>query len=201
MENGFKKKEELFNAALKEFSEQGFQNASLNNILKQAKVSKGVFYHYFENKDALYLNITGALFEKKKAFIIGKMTPMDMSGDIFHILRTSITLGLEFGASNPEYAKFSSMLMRERGNEIFIKVMNKYNVNNDAYVSSLIQKGISNGSIRSDLSIEFVMRMITYLLDHINEVLDTKGLDDYKSKVDELLSFMESGFKAENKMS
>lgn len=195
MESGFKKREALFDAAVKEFGAHGFQNASLNTILKEAKVSKGVFYHYYENKDTLYLEITGQLLEKKKAFIMEKLKPEDTQGDIFHILRKSMSLGFEFGNANPLFAKFSGMLMRERGTLIFEKVMTRYNVGNDAYVSSLIRQGIANGNIRKDVSFEFSLRMITYMLDHINEILDTQGVEDYQSKVDELFLFLESGLR------
>jgi AcrR family transcriptional regulator len=30
---------------------KGIENTSLNNLLSEAKISKGFFYHYFENKD------------------------------------------------------------------------------------------------------------------------------------------------------
>lgn len=197
MESGFKKREALLNAAVKEFGANGFQNASLNTILKEAKVSKGVFYHYYENKDALYLEITGQLLEKKKLFIMERLKPEDMQGDIFHILRKSMSLGFEFGNANPLFAKFSGMLMRERGTPIFEKVMTRYNVGNDVYVSSLIRQGIANGNIRKDVSFEFSLRMITYMLDHINEILDTQGVEDYQSKVDELFMFLESGLRGQ----
>lgn len=195
MESGFKKKEALFDAAVREFGEHGFQNASLNTILQQAKVSKGVFYHYYENKDALYLEITGILLDKKKTFIIEKLQPGDLEGDIFHILRKSMSLGFEFGSANPDFSKFSGMLMRERGNPIFDKVMSHYNVNNDTFVSGLIKTGMRNGNIRTDLSYEFAFRMITYMLNHINEILDTQSIEDYQGKVDELFLFLESGLR------
>jgi len=71
----------------------------------------------------LYLELTGLLLEQKKAFIMGKFMATDLESDIFHIVRKSMVLGFEFAASHPEMAKFSSMLMRERGTDIFKKVM------------------------------------------------------------------------------
>ncbi|MCP5074398.1 MAG: TetR/AcrR family transcriptional regulator [Rhodobacteraceae bacterium] len=48
------KREKLFGQALKEFSAQGFKNASLNRIISAMGMSKSSFYHYFENKADLY---------------------------------------------------------------------------------------------------------------------------------------------------
>ena len=49
------KRNALINAGFEEFSIHGKDRASLNNILKKSKLSKGVFYHYFESKDDLYV--------------------------------------------------------------------------------------------------------------------------------------------------
>ncbi|WP_379161539.1 TetR/AcrR family transcriptional regulator [Paenibacillus sp. sgz5001063] len=49
------KKDRIINAALKEFALKGYQNASTNEIVKEAEISKGLLFHYFNNKKDLYL--------------------------------------------------------------------------------------------------------------------------------------------------
>lgn len=44
----------IINAAYEEFAKYGESKASLNKILKSAGLSKGVFYHYFTDKDELF---------------------------------------------------------------------------------------------------------------------------------------------------
>lgn len=46
---------QLMNSAIKLFSTQGFKSASVDDICKDAGVSKGAFYHHFESKQALFL--------------------------------------------------------------------------------------------------------------------------------------------------
>ena len=48
------KVERIINAAYEEFTCYGKDKASLNKILKTAGISKGVFYHYFEDKEMLF---------------------------------------------------------------------------------------------------------------------------------------------------
>lgn len=48
------KVERIINAAFEEFGKYGEKKATLNNILKSASLSKGVFYHYFKNKEDLH---------------------------------------------------------------------------------------------------------------------------------------------------
>ena len=49
--------ERIKQAALEEFSEKGFQGASLRQIVKQAGVTTGAFYGYFSSKEALFASI------------------------------------------------------------------------------------------------------------------------------------------------
>lgn len=49
------KQNRILNAAMKEFSLKGYDNASTNEIVKNAKISKGLLFHYFSNKKQLFL--------------------------------------------------------------------------------------------------------------------------------------------------
>lgn len=48
------KKNRIIEAAIKEFSAQLYEKASINQIIKEADISRGSFYQYFEDKDDLY---------------------------------------------------------------------------------------------------------------------------------------------------
>lgn len=49
-------------AAIQEFNSQGYFKTSLNRICKYGQFSKGIVYHYFENKDQLYLACVNECF-------------------------------------------------------------------------------------------------------------------------------------------
>jgi AcrR family transcriptional regulator len=49
------KRERIINAALEEFAQRGYRNASTNEIVKKANISKGLLFHYFNNKKNLFL--------------------------------------------------------------------------------------------------------------------------------------------------
>jgi len=48
------KRERIINSALEEFSKNGFEKASTNEIVKNANISKGSLFHYFGNKQQLF---------------------------------------------------------------------------------------------------------------------------------------------------
>ncbi len=49
------KKKRILDACVEEFSRNGYTNASTNNIVRNAGISKGILFHYFGNKKSLYL--------------------------------------------------------------------------------------------------------------------------------------------------
>ena len=48
------KKERLINASIEEFSNNLYNNASINRIIKNARIPRGSFYMYFKDKEDLY---------------------------------------------------------------------------------------------------------------------------------------------------
>ena len=47
----------ILEAALTEFANKGYKKASTNTIVREAKVSKGLLFHYFISKKDLYIYI------------------------------------------------------------------------------------------------------------------------------------------------
>ncbi len=56
-------KSKILKAALKLFEKKGYVGASVNDILKEAGVTKGSFYHYFQSKDDLLFLIHDEFIE------------------------------------------------------------------------------------------------------------------------------------------
>lgn len=54
-EKNKKSREHILSHAFTEFAMQGYVGASINSICKNGKISKGLLYHYYLDKDTLYL--------------------------------------------------------------------------------------------------------------------------------------------------
>lgn len=57
-------KEKIILAALKEFSEKGYRDSSMRVIAKNAGIVMGNIYRYFENKEALFNNTVGPVYNQ-----------------------------------------------------------------------------------------------------------------------------------------
>lgn len=58
-------------SALREFGEKSYAEASLNTICSEGTLSKGIIYHYFKDKDELYLACVKDCFDALTAYLSG----------------------------------------------------------------------------------------------------------------------------------
>ena len=58
------KKDNLISSAIKEFSENSYNNASINKIINRIKLPRGSFYMYFSDKEDLYTYIIKSYLNK-----------------------------------------------------------------------------------------------------------------------------------------
>ena len=73
------KRQRILEAAAQAFAASGFENASLNQILDAAGISKGAAYYYFDDKADLFATVVGhyfgVVFEQVPAdFFVGTTT-------------------------------------------------------------------------------------------------------------------------------
>ena len=70
-------KERILAAAIEEFKEHGYANASIRNIANNAEISLGNIYRYFANKEALYFAVINPFMESDKQSIESEFTFVD----------------------------------------------------------------------------------------------------------------------------
>lgn len=198
-ETSFEHSEALLEAALAEFAERGYAQASINRILARAGMSKGQFYYHFKNKEALYLALIGLLIERKRVHLKEVMQPRELQQDLFSILALQIRLGLDFAQRHPEVSRFAESFAREQGKPIYTKALKRFNFIGDAAMGDLIERAYRAGELRNDLPLPFVKRLVAFLFTHAVEVcgLANASADETEQNLNQLMSFIRSGVAAE----
>jgi len=67
------RKQRLIEAAISEFCTFGYEEGSLNRILKQAGMSKSSFYYYFDDKLDVFLEVA----RQARSHVLDAITPLD----------------------------------------------------------------------------------------------------------------------------
>lgn len=100
-EKNFLSKQRILDAALQEFSQKGYEAASLNTICAENGISKGIIYHYFKDKDELYLICVENCFNAITSYL--KKYADNLSGSVQKRLQGYFDARLGFFAEHPQY--------------------------------------------------------------------------------------------------
>ncbi len=75
MEQILDKKQAIFDATLRLISENGFHGTAMSKVAKEANVSTGIIYHYFESKDELIAELYSHLKNKMGHHLMQQSDP------------------------------------------------------------------------------------------------------------------------------
>ncbi len=187
------KKRKIFDAAVLEFSIRRFSEASINQIVKNAEISRGSFYQYFEDKEDIYLYMLTEIGKEKLEFI-GIDYVLHSDADFFDIYMQMLRDGLEWARKKPDYTRIG-MLM-EIDSSIFIKKHRAMSAKGFAVLRDLIVRDQKRCLIKQDTDPDLIIDIIYTLNMHFlkecisDNTYDVEGLEQ---KAGQVLSIIKNG--------
>lgn len=202
-EKTFTRENKVLEAALDEFTKNDYEKASLNTIIKEAGISKGVFYYHFKNKEELYLCLLNSSAEAKWAYINEQSKNSNHAQfenmDIFDKFLYQAELGAGFAALYPKYHALSLMLSKEKNNPIYRTAIEYLGGSSTDIITAMVKESIAKNELKSEFDEAFIIKVLTYLLIEFDQIFDEED-DHEKQKVLENLrsyvKFMKYGLKA-----
>ena len=97
------KKDRILNEALSLFATHGFAHVSISMIAKQARVTKSLIFHHFENKEQLWESVKEVFFSK---YADNQMNLFESEPDPIELIRKSMRYYFEFVKNNPMIPRF-----------------------------------------------------------------------------------------------
>lgn len=141
----------ILNAALKEFSLKGFDDASTNKIAKEAGISKSLMFHYACSKQKLFLFV----YDYFQEFLSRKYYQLINyeETDIFNRLRQSYALQIELTKKYPRILDFNNLSSATSSIEINKELKKRKDEQNTTCYPSIFYS-IDESKFRKDLDIE-----------------------------------------------
>lgn len=160
------KQDRIINAALKEFAQKGYDNASTNEIVKEAEISKGLLFHYFQNKKQLYF----FLFDYCYDLIVDEFyQKTDLSEpDFFTRMRQAITIKMELSAKYPDIFKFIQESFLEESADLKEEIEKKKQELTKINFEK-VYSGIDLSRFREDVDIQKVLKIITWTFEKLSD--------------------------------
>jgi AcrR family transcriptional regulator len=141
---GLERKQQLLDCAAELFAERGYNETRVIDIVKAAGVAKGLFYWYFENKEALFREL---LTLNRQRLRQAQAEAIDPSGEPLLQIRQGAEGSLAFMSRQ---ANFFALLELENIGQQFGDVLRKGNEIHLADTTALVKQGIVDGSIRDE---------------------------------------------------
>jgi TetR/AcrR family transcriptional regulator len=163
-------KNEILSAALKLFSERGFHNVSMQQIAEESEFAVGTIYNFFENKEALFKELTWSCGKRITNELINILKG---SGNEVERLTKFIRYVPKLLEENAEIVKLYVSELGTRGAKIS-KSRDKedFHIILDSELQKLIDDGIRKGLFRK------VDPMIATLA--INSTIQTLAFENAK---------------------
>jgi len=154
----------ILKAAAKCFSQYGFSETTMDQIAKEARVSKGALYWHFESKEELFIklkeqNIAEVSQTLRKLFAsletfdskLAEGSKLYLSS-LAEAQRRTARLNMEFWAAAPKISELNKIL----GNQYYQL---------QAFLKFIIEEAIEKGELRKGIDSESLSRILLATLD------------------------------------
>lgn len=180
------KKRRIFSAAVQEFSNRRFSEASINQIVKAAGIPRGSFYQYFKDKEDIFLYMFTEILNEKREIILQKAA-YNQEADVFENCINAIKATLEWSINNPEYSKIS--LLMELDDSEFIAKIRAGSVRG---MIEMIERDKKRGYIKPEIDSDLVVDIIYSLIIKENYWIE---LDEkiYIKKINDVINIIKEG--------
>ena len=186
------KRERILNAAISEFAQKGYKNASTNEIVKEAEISKGLLFHYFKNKKQLYLFLYDYLMEIMKEEYFQK--PWIEEKDILEKIRMASFTKLELFRKYPLIFKFFLTAYSEMDDEVRNEVADR---NQEMLEINLpkVYDNVDLSNVRDGVDPQKAIKLIVWALEgYANSKIPefkTMGEKEFSDMVIELTNYLQ----------
>ncbi len=141
---GMERKQQLLDHAAELFAERGFAETRVADIVKAAGVAKGLFYWYFENKEAVFRELVELNRHRLRQH---QAAAMDRSAEPLLQIRQGTEASVHYMAT---YASFFALLEVESLDKQFTDELRKGTEIHTRDMAALLRRGVADGTIRDD---------------------------------------------------
>ncbi|WP_313802025.1 TetR/AcrR family transcriptional regulator [Cytobacillus sp.] len=193
------KKKLIIDAAVDEFFENGYEKMSIAKMINKARIPRGSFYQYFEDKQDLYtfiiINIVGS---KKHSYFensnFDKMKFLDIMKELF-------VSGVNFYKDEPKLASIATEFLNIKDLELKRNILGDSQKLGHEFFKNLIENRKSRGEISKDIDTEMLIYFINtinssfveYFIEHKNLTIENNDLLIY---LDKMLFLLNNGLQS-----
>jgi AcrR family transcriptional regulator len=188
---------QILESSRKLFSEKGYYETYVEDVIREAHVGKGTFYRHFENKEELFISLLLYFLNEweKVAFVNpGDLSAANIDDSFLELIRRSF----KFFAGNEDlcniYLRIGPGL-----NRMFEQHIEEFENRMLGYIRLYLEEGVKLGRLKRGLNIEMVSNMLAgafLRVDYYYFVLKKQaGPPDFDAMARDFFDFMMTGIQ------
>ncbi|MCG8686769.1 MAG: TetR family transcriptional regulator [Desulfobacterales bacterium] len=187
------RKKQILDTATKVFAKRGFQEATITEIAKGAKVSEASIYEYFSTKEGLLFSIPAQSSQNLFETMAFHLKLIRGAGNK---LRAIVYLLMDSYQKNPDFAAVLMLFLKH--NKKFLDTSGHHVIKEGVrQITHVIEEGIESGEFKPDLNPYLIRAMVLGTIEHLvtNWVM-TGSPDQLIEFVDPLIDSLLAGIES-----
>lgn len=182
------------------FSKNGFSAVSMNDIARQAKVSKANIFHHFKSKEGLYLSVLKHACKRSSATL--DFDYVNSSDDLLNKMSTFFSNHLTTLLSESSATRLIQRELMENGEQKGKQLAEEVFADTFVKVTNLVREAQAHNLVRSSIDPSLLAFLLLganviffethSVLKHLPDINFTESSADYSSAVFDILA---NGFK------
>ena len=162
---GVQTRARLVEAAKKVFEDQGFLEARISDIAERAGLSHGSFYHYFESKDEVFLEVAEALEDRliSHSVVHSGLLEADSHAAVVDRLRESVHAYMSDYRDEAAIMGVIEQVSRhhEAVREVRFRRQKHYSAQTEDSIRALQKQGLADASLDPGIAAPALTAMVT----------------------------------------
>lgn len=180
------KKQTLIRAVKEEFSKSPLAEASITNIVTNAKIPRGSFYQYFEDKEDAYFYVLSKITDQLNQQVTNLLKQHE--GDLFETMLDFFQVVIQ-DKENYDILKHAFLNLNYKVERIFAKAF--YESQNESRFSQWVNLvDLSKFNITDEKQFLHIMKMVTVITFHnfiekfAHHLSDEEAVENFKFEIE-----------------
>lgn len=171
----------ILNAALQEFAEHGYEQASTNRIVKQAGIGKGMLFYYFNSKQELYQYLISYSIETIRDHYIRRIDSNE--ADVIKRWKQATRIKMEALAEHPYVFMFMGTLLLAHETDLPAGLETRVaEVQRLAYTK--LYENVDTSLFRTDIDVDKAFHLIRWSIEGYQNELESRLKGQKMSNID-----------------
>lgn len=170
------KQQRILEIAIDEFAAHGFRQASMNRMVQKLAIAKGSLFQYFVNKEGLFRVIFDHAVELVRRSL--RQVKQDTAEqDFFQRIGQSLLAGIRFIQRHPRIYRIYLKMIFQEDFPLRAEFLQQVHLFSNDYLRPMVEKGIADGDLRSDLNVNMSVFFLDALMDRFLQAYCVSFLD------------------------